>query len=102
MRRGPQPEKIPVHEQVALLFLESVGADAEDLSADTRLREIEPIHLAKLVIACEQAFAITLFDDAVCDQRTLGDLAAHIEQLLESGQRRMAEVTDEDRLPWFY
>ncbi len=102
MKRSIQPDEILVYEQVAMLLSETAGSDVEDLSADTRLQEIEPIHLAKLAIACEQTFAITLYDDAVCDARTLGDLAAHIEHLLESGQRKMEEVTEEDRLPWFY
>lgn len=79
-------------------FHAAVPTPETSLGAD----RIAPLDLARLVIASERQWHITLFDDQVLACRTLGDLAAHIEGLLADALDDRPEVTDDDRLAWYY
>lgn len=90
--------------EVAGLLASIQGFDSARLSPDTPLSRdgVKPIDLARLVIACEKRWRVTLHDDEVIGFRCLGDLAAHIERMLADALDERSEVTDEDRTAWFY
>lgn len=63
---------------------------------------VTPMDIAKLAIACEQAFGIALYDEKIAQWETVGDVCRHIEELLDEGQAEAVEHTDEDRTAWYY
>ena len=90
--------------EVAALLAGIQGFHSARLSPKTGLSRdcVKPLDLARLVIACEKRWRITLHDDEVAGFRSLGDLAAHIERLLADALDERPELTDEDRTAWFY
>jgi len=94
-----------VAERVADLLAEVLSGDPEEMDASFALsgdNRVSPIDVARLAIACEKAFGISLYDDKVAQWRTLGDACRHIEELLEEGQGQAAVRSDEERTAWFY
>lgn len=74
-------------EKVAYLLAEILGEDEEDITEQTKFTEeygIEPIDVAKLVIAIEKKFAITIYDDEAAGFLNVGDVARHIGKVHES------------------
>ena len=63
---------------------------------------VQPLDIAKLAIACEEAFHFPLFDEKVAEWKTLEDACSQISQLLEEGQGEPSQRTDEERLSWYY
>lgn len=91
--------------RVRELLAQILGADMEVITADmplTRGSGVEPMDIAKLVIACEQVFGVPIQDEDVHAFRCPDDLAAYIDRLIDEGLANKIELTDEDRLPWFY
>lgn len=69
------------------LLAEILGEDEEDITAQTEFtREygIEPIDVAKLVIAVEKQFDITIYDDEAAVFKSVGDVARHVKKVLDS------------------
>ena len=81
---------------------------SQDPQAMTALFALSPtndvslLDIAKWVIACEEAFLLSIPDEQVAGWHTLGDACARIEALLEEGQGENTERTEEDRAGWFY
>ncbi len=90
--------------EVSGLLASILGFNSAALSPVTPLfgGEVKPIDLARLVIACEKHWRITLFDDQVQGFARLGDLVSHIEGLLADALDERPEVTDDDRIAWYY
>lgn len=80
-----------------------VGDDAiEPETVFTRDNGIEGVDVAKLIIACEKRFRITILDENVHALRCAVDLAAYVENLLDEGTDDMALHDDEERGAWYY
>ena len=90
--------------EVAALLANILGFNSSRLSPETGLRGdcVKPIDLAQLVIACEKHWRITLHDDEVAGFLRLGELAEHIERMLADALDDRPELSDEDRVAWFY
>ena len=90
--------------EVAALLADILGFHSDALSLDMRLNGggVKPIDLARLVIACEKRWRITLHDDEVAGFRRLGELAEHIQRMLDDALDERPELSDDDRLAWFY
>lgn len=86
------------------LLAEILAADPYGMDAAFALtpESVAPIDVARLAIACEDAFGISLHDEAVAQWHTVGDACAHVEALLEAGMGEKAERTDAERVGWFY
>lgn len=94
-----------VRKKVVDLLSEILSGDPHEMDASfslTRENDVAPIDIAKLAIACEKAFQITLYDEKIAGWKTVGDACRHIEELLEEGQAEAVERSDEEREAWFY
>lgn len=94
-----------VFPQVALLLTEIVGSGQIAISPDTPLtagRGVTPLEVAKLVMACERRFCITIQDEDVHTFSCLRDLSAYIDTLIADGHTNAPLLTDEDRVDWYY
>ena len=90
---------------VVALLSEILSGDPDEMDASfslTRANSVAPIDIAKLAIACEQAFRIALYDEKIAEWKTVGDVCRHVAELLEEGQAEDTERSDEDRTAWFY
>lgn len=75
-----------VAEIVAYLLAEILGEDEEDITEHTEFTEeygIELIDVAKLVIAVEKKFDITIHDDEAAGFQNVGDVVRHIDKVYE-------------------
>lgn len=94
-----------VLQKVIMLLGGVIGAGQLQITSWLRLSGhgyITPIERAKLILACEQEFSITIHDEDAYGFQTLGDLAEYIERLLEAGMTNTPELKDEDRVAWYY
>lgn len=94
-----------VLQTVVDLLGEIVTQDPRDMNAAFSLslsNDITPIDVAKLAIACEQAFGLALHDERIAQWNTVGDACAHIARLLEEGLAESVERSDEERTAWYY
>ena len=94
-----------VEQAVAELMGGILSRSPEDMTMSFALTPqsgVEPMDIAKLAIACEARWGLTLHDERVAEWRRLRDVAAHINELLEDGQAEPLERSDEDRLAWYY
>lgn len=70
-----------ITEKVAYLLAEILGEDEEDITEQTAFTKeygIEPIDVAKLVIAVEKKFDIVIHDDEAAGFQNVGDVVRHI------------------------
>lgn len=94
-----------VFRTVAGLLGEILSRDERDISAAFALtpeNRVAPVDVAKLAIACEKAFGLSLYDEKVAAWETVGDAVRHVEELLEEGVAEPVERTDADRTAWYY
>ncbi|HML48915.1 MAG TPA: acyl carrier protein [Clostridia bacterium] len=94
-----------VRKKVVDLLSEILSGDPYEMDASfalTRENDVAPIDIAKLTLACENAFRISLYDEKIADWKTVGDACRHIEELLEEGQAEATERSEEEREAWFY
>ncbi len=68
----------------------------------TRENGVEPIDIAKLAMACERVYRVTLNDEEIAEWHTLGDANAHVQRLLDAGDDKALARDDTDRTGWFY
>ncbi len=91
--------------KVRKLLAEIIGVEAEDVTIRMPLTKdngVESLDIAKLIIACEKEFKVTIHDEDVLDFHCAQDIAAYIDNLLSLGLNDMPERTEEDRVAWFY
>ena len=72
--------------KIIYLLAEILGVEEDDLTEETAFTAeygIEPIDVAKLVIAAERKFQVTIYDDEASAFQTVADVAKHIDRLLE-------------------
>ena len=94
-----------VIDKVRRMLSDIIGVPSEQVSGRmtlTKQNGVELLDIAKLVIACEREYKITIHDEDVQAFSSLEDLAAYIDQLLSDGLYEMRDVTDEDRIAWYY
>ena len=93
-----------VYQTVATLLGKILSQSPGDMGMGFLLTpaNVAPVEVAKLAIACEEAFGFPLYDEKIAEWRTLADVCNHIEQLLEEGQAEPTERTQEERTAWFY
>lgn len=93
-----------MEQKIINLLAEILGIAPEDITAETDLtseNNVEPISLAKLVMACERAFGITIHDEYVHTFVRVKDLLAYIaEQIDLCGDAPPKD--DRDRSSWYY
>ncbi len=90
--------------KVRRMLSDLLGVEADTIFAMTALNkenDVDAIDVAKLVIACEKQYKITIHDEDVLTFRTVGELSAHIDQMLLDGLDA-PELTDEERTAWYY
>lgn len=76
-----------VLQAITHLLAEILGEDEEDITEQTGFTQeygIEPIDVAKLVIAVEKKFDITIYDDEAAVFKNVGDVARHVTKVLDS------------------
>lgn len=91
--------------RVTELLSNILSCAPEDLHrafALTPANGVAPIDIARLAIACEEAFGLTLYDEKIAAWETVGDVCAHLDALLEEGLAEKTERTEDDRTAWFY
>ena len=91
--------------KVRRLLADILGMDQEDVPSKMTLNKdsgVEPLDIASLVIACEKEFKLTIHDEDVLYFKTVADLSAYIDRMLDEGLSDTPEVTEEDRTAWFY
>ena len=94
-----------VFPEVAEILAEIIETDPEDIQPETKFAiddGIEMIHVAKLIIACEKKFNITIHDEDIHTFKCAGDLADYIDKILYDGRVDFSESSDETRESWFY
>ena len=91
--------------KVRKMLADILGMEAEDIPGHMALTKdngVDPLGLAKWIIACEKEFRITINDEAVLAFHCVNDTAAYIDNMLSLGLNEMPERTEEDRVAWFY
>ncbi len=91
--------------KVRKLLAEIIGVEAVDITSRMPLTKdngVDPLDIAKLIIACEKEFKVTIHDEDVLDFHCAYDIAAYIDNLLSLGLNDIPERTEEDRTAWFY
>lgn len=91
--------------KVRKLLSEIIGVEAEDITTRMPLTKdngVDPLDIAKLIIACEKEFKVTIHDEDVLSFHCAGNIADYIDNLLSLGLNEMPERTEEDRTAWFY
>ncbi len=84
------------------ILAELLETDEDEITPKTALSDaLDSLQTARLVIACEKKFRVTIFDEDVHGFKTAGDLAAYIEA------RRDEAGIDGDRAErekssWYY
>lgn len=92
-------------ETVAGLLSEILSGDLRDMDAAFTLSAengVTPIDVARLAIACERQFRLTLHDEEIAAWQTIGDACTYIDTLIEEGMAESTERTDGDRMGWYY
>ncbi|MDR0469814.1 MAG: phosphopantetheine-binding protein [Peptococcaceae bacterium] len=76
--------------------------EIEEDTAFSKDYDIGVLDVAKLVIACERRFRITIHDEDVHTFRCANDVAAYVDALLEDGSDDLALHDDDERTSWYY
>ena len=88
---------------VRRFLAEVLGLDEALISPDTRLwREVDVVCLAKVVIACEQRFRITIHDEQVAGFARVRDPVRHIDDCRAEGRDDYTLPSDVQREAWYY
>ena len=77
----------------------------DEIEPDTAFakdNDIELLDVAKLVIACERRFRVTIHDEDVHTFTCANDVAAYVDALLADGSNDLALHDDDDRTAWYY
>ena len=93
------------YETVAELLGAMLSQDPQELDRAFILSPengIQPLDRARLAIACEETFHLSLYDEEIAQWKTLEDACTHIDALLGEGYAEPTERTDEERLGWYY
>ena len=92
-----------VNKTVIRLLCEILSCDPSIITPSFRLdTEAEPIEIAKLAIALEEALGFPLYDEKIAEWHTVTDVCTHISGLLEEGLGEPTERSDSDRAAWYY
>ncbi len=70
-------------EQVKQIIADQMGVSADDISAETRLKEdlqADSLDTVELVMAAEEKFGVEIEEDAVLSMVTVGDVVDYIEK----------------------
>lgn len=94
-----------VFSKVASILAEILDIEDDEITSNMELTpefEIEKIHIAKLVIACEKKFKISIYDEKVHTFHRVSDIVKYIEDTLEENEGNDSVSTEEDRMWWYY
>lgn len=73
--------------KIARLLAEILGEDDKDITEQTEFTQeyrIDPVDVAKLVIAVEKEFDITIYDDEAACFKNVGDVVRHVDKVFDS------------------
>ena len=88
---------------IRLRLAEILGLDQALVTPETKLwRSVDVVSLAKLIIACERQFKITIADEKVPGFRRLADLAEYVDQRVQEGRDDYKQPDDQGRDAWYY
>jgi len=93
-----------IYEEIGEIFAAIIGADNQDITPETELTAasgVEMISVAKLIIECEKAYHITIFDEDVHTFKCIDDLVTYVNRLLSEGASSSL-ATDQEREAWYY
>lgn len=95
----------PIHEiykPLRDILCDVLGVHPDAVTIHLPLSQATPIEWGAILIACEQAFSITLHDEIVADLHTVKDLMRAIDACLSDGPLTYTPPNDVDRLAWYY
>lgn len=74
-----------VFQRIAAILAEIIEEDSEDITPETPLTKasgFEALQMAKLVMACEGRFKVTIHDEDILSFKCVQDLVEYIERIL--------------------
>lgn len=92
-------------EEVMGILVRILAVREDEVEPDTAFikdHDISPLDVAKLVIACEKRFQVTIHDEDVHSLCCAKDVAAYVDALLADGTDTLALHEEEERNAWFY
>ncbi len=82
---------------------EILGQDDRQITPGMRLWHwMDAVSLAKLIIACERHYKVTIHDEHVPGFLRLDDLARYVEERAEEGRDDYQLPDDDARTAWYY
>ena len=82
---------------------EILGLDEALITPETRLwRSVDAVSLARLFLACERQFKITVDDERAPGFHRVRDLVQYVENRVADGQNDYALPDDSARDAWYY
>ena len=84
------------------ILCDVLGVHPDAVTVRLPLTQVTSTEWAAILIACEQAFSITLHDEIVLDLHTAGDLMRAIDACLSDGPLSYKQPNDVERLAWYY
>ena len=92
-----------MYAEIRRMLAEILGQDEAQIAPDTRLwRSVDAVSLAKLLIACERRYKITIDDERVPEINRLGDLAEYVRRKVSEGRDDYIQPDDRSREAWYY
>ena len=92
-----------MYAEIRRMLADILGQDEALIMPHTRLwRSVDAVSLAKLLIACERQFRITIDDEFVPGFRRVADLAEYIRGKTEEGRDDYIQPDDAAREAWYY
>jgi acyl carrier protein len=80
-----------------------LGQDEAGIAPGTKLwRSVDAVSLAKLVIACERRYRITIDDERVPDLKRLQDLVEYVRRKASEGRDDYVQPDERGRDAWYY
>ena len=76
-----------ISQKIARLLAEILGEDEEDITEQTEFTQeygIDLVDVAKLVIAVEKEFDITIYDDEAAGFKNVGDFVRYVNKVFDS------------------
>ena len=88
---------------ICRMLREILGLDESLVAPGTKLwRSVDAVSLARLFLACERHFKITIDDERAPGFHRVSDLAAYVDQRIKDGRDDYKLPGDRGREAWYY
>ena len=92
-----------MYAEIRRMLAEILGQDEAQIAPGTKLwRSVDAVSLARLVIACERRYKITIDDERVPDLRRLEDLVECVRRKVSEGRDDYVQPDERVRDAWYY